>query len=100
MSTSSSVAAFAAADWCHWHKGPSGTAVLVDVIEQASGPGAGLYACAPCREQRGLVPLAEQPQEVAYRAYLLHTTVCADCGRPGRCDDGASLYAAYRAELS
>ncbi|WP_432104881.1 hypothetical protein [Streptomyces sp. bgisy091] len=45
---------------CHWHRGPSGTAVLVQIIEQCSGPGAGLYACAPCREQRGLVPLADQ----------------------------------------
>lgn len=44
------------ADWCHWHKGPSETAVLIRVIEQASGPGVALYACAPCREQRRLVP--------------------------------------------
>lgn len=42
--------------WCHWHKGPSETAVLVQVIEQGSGPGGSLYACAPCREQRGLAP--------------------------------------------
>jgi hypothetical protein len=41
--------------WCHWHQGPSGTAVLIQVIEQGSGPGYALYACAPCREQRGLV---------------------------------------------
>ncbi|MGW3165850.1 hypothetical protein ACWC9Q_23825 [Streptomyces sp. NPDC001142] len=47
--------------WCHWHKGPSGTAVLVDVIEQGSGPGIGLYACAPCREQRRIHPYGEQP---------------------------------------
>ena len=46
--------------WCDWHKGPSGTAVLVQVIEQSSGPGGGLYACAPCREQRGLVPFTDQ----------------------------------------
>ncbi len=45
--------------YCHWHKGPSGTAVLVSIIEQGSGPGAGLYACAPCREQRGLIPYAK-----------------------------------------
>ncbi|MFJ8852331.1 hypothetical protein [Streptomyces sp. NPDC102437] len=45
--------------WCHWHKGPSGTAVLVDVIEQGSGPGRQLYACAPCREQRRLTPYCE-----------------------------------------
>ncbi|MGW3166995.1 hypothetical protein ACWC9Q_29875 [Streptomyces sp. NPDC001142] len=47
--------------WCHWHKGPSGTAVLVDFIEQGSGPGRQLYACNPCREQRGLRPYDEQP---------------------------------------
>ena len=46
--------------WCHWHRGPSGTARLVQVIEQGSGPGASLYACGPCREQRGLVPYGEQ----------------------------------------
>ncbi|MFE7430283.1 hypothetical protein [Streptomyces sp. NPDC057545] len=46
--------------WCHWHKGPSGTAVLVDIIEQGSGPGRQLYACNPCREQRGLRPYSEK----------------------------------------
>lgn len=46
--------------WCHWHKGASGTAVLISFIEQGSGPGAALYACAPCREQRRLVPYAVQ----------------------------------------
>lgn len=46
--------------WCHWHEGPSGTAVLVQIIEQNSGPGWAMYACAPCREQRGLAPYAEQ----------------------------------------
>jgi hypothetical protein len=45
--------------WCHWHKGPSETAVLVDAIERNSAPPMPLYACAPCREQRGLVPLAD-----------------------------------------
>lgn len=47
--------------WCHWHEGASGTAVLIRVIEQGSGPGAALYACAPCREQRNLTPFAPQP---------------------------------------
>lgn len=46
--------------WCHWHKGPSQTAVAVQSVESASGPGYTLYACAPCREQRRLTPLAEQ----------------------------------------
>ncbi|GAA5033246.1 hypothetical protein [Streptomyces siamensis] len=47
--------------WCHWHRGHSQTARLVQIIEQSSGPGAGLYACAPCREQRGLTPVADRP---------------------------------------
>lgn len=46
--------------WCNWHKGPSSTAVLISFIEQGSGPGAALYACAPCREQRRLVPFGQQ----------------------------------------
>ncbi|MEU2094388.1 hypothetical protein ABZ741_39155 [Streptomyces globisporus] len=86
--------------WCHWHKGPSGTAVLIRIIEQGSGPGAMLYACAPCREQRRLAPLAEQPDEVTYRAYLDHTAGCGGCGRAGRCEDGARLWEAYRGALA
>lgn len=46
--------------WCHWHKGTSGTAVLIEVVEQQSGPGYGHYACQPCREQRNLTPYAGQ----------------------------------------
>ncbi|MET8134669.1 hypothetical protein ABZV24_22400 [Streptomyces sp. NPDC005251] len=46
--------------WCDWHKGPSETAVLVDAIERNSAPPIALYACAPCREQRRLVPLADR----------------------------------------
>lgn len=48
-------------NWCHWHEGPSETAVLVAAHERNSGPPFPLYACAPCREQRGLVPLADRP---------------------------------------
>jgi hypothetical protein len=47
--------------WCDWHKGPSETAVLVDAIERNSAPPIPRYACAPCREQRGLIPLADRP---------------------------------------
>jgi len=47
--------------WCHWHKGRSETAVLVDAIEKNSAPPHPLYACAPCREQRGLIPMADLP---------------------------------------
>ncbi|MEU0359902.1 hypothetical protein [Streptomyces cyaneofuscatus] len=46
--------------WCDWHEGPSGTAVLIQAIEQSSGPGITRFACAPCREQRGLIPYGEQ----------------------------------------
>lgn len=48
-------------NWCHWHAGPSETAVLVDAIEKNSAPPVPLYACAPCREQRSLIPLADLP---------------------------------------
>ncbi|CAM5257202.1 hypothetical protein SBADM41S_11333 [Streptomyces badius] len=61
---------------------------MVDIVEENSGPGAALYACAPCREQRGLTPVVEQAHEVAYRDYLIHTTDCAGCSRLGRCDVG------------
>lgn len=47
--------------WCHWHRGPSGIAVPISVIEQGSGAGVGLYAYAPCREQRRLRPYGERP---------------------------------------
>ncbi|MER6435406.1 hypothetical protein ABT275_03455 [Streptomyces sp. NPDC001185] len=45
---------------CDFHKGPSETAVLVDAIERNSAPPVGVWACAPCREQRGLTPLADR----------------------------------------
>ncbi|MFI5754302.1 hypothetical protein [Streptomyces sp. NPDC051569] len=48
-----------ATGWCDWHVGPSETAVLIDVIEQGSGPGITWFACAPCREQRRLVPYGD-----------------------------------------
>ncbi|MFJ7220796.1 hypothetical protein [Streptomyces sp. NPDC098090] len=50
-----------ATDWCDWHKGPSGTAVAIDVIGERSGSAVSRYACAPCREQRGLCLTPEQP---------------------------------------
>lgn len=45
--------------WCHWHRGYTSTGVLIIVEEQGSGPGASLYACAPCREKHRLTPWAE-----------------------------------------
>lgn len=47
--------------YCAWHKNFSNTALLVQIIEQSSGPGAGLYACAGCRTIYRLTPLADQP---------------------------------------
>jgi hypothetical protein len=49
--------------YCNWHRGLSDTARLVRVpADQGSGRGApGLFACAPCREQHGLVPLEDRP---------------------------------------
>ncbi len=46
--------------FCHWHGGPSSTAVLIRTVDRSSAPPVDLYACTPCREQRGLTPLAEQ----------------------------------------
>lgn len=47
--------------WCHWHEGPSDSALLVRIHEQGSGTGGGmLYACQSCRTKHGLVPLAER----------------------------------------
>ncbi len=48
--------------WCHWHRGPSETAVLIDTVGSASGPAIPRYACAPCREQRPLIPYDERPR--------------------------------------
>jgi hypothetical protein len=45
---------------CDYHKGPSSTAVIVDTIERQSAPPIPVWACAPCREQRGLTPLADR----------------------------------------
>ncbi|MGA5435491.1 hypothetical protein ACPCIZ_12955 [Streptomyces cellulosae] len=45
--------------WCSWHKGYSEGVRLVAAIEQASGPGVGLFACEPCREANALIPFAD-----------------------------------------
>ncbi|MCX4973157.1 hypothetical protein OG246_09585 [Streptomyces sp. NBC_00620] len=49
--------------WCAWHQGFARGVRLIDVIEHSSGPGtAGRhFACRPCRESYGLVPLADRP---------------------------------------
>ena len=47
--------------WCSWHRSFTNTARLIQVIEQGSGPGGNLFACANCRDIYRLVPLADQP---------------------------------------
>jgi hypothetical protein len=45
--------------YCSWHRAYSATAVLVRIIEQGSGPGVSMYACAPCRKVYRLTPIAD-----------------------------------------
>ncbi|MFI6343924.1 hypothetical protein [Streptomyces sp. NPDC050560] len=45
--------------WCDWHHGYAHGTELVSIIEQMSGPGAGLYACADCRHKHGLTAPSE-----------------------------------------
>ncbi|MGY3202663.1 hypothetical protein [Streptomyces sp. TE5632] len=47
--------------WCAWHRQHAGGVRLIEVIEQGSGSGGALYACASCREQHRLVPFADRP---------------------------------------
>jgi len=49
------------ARYCSWHRGYSEGALLVQIIEQGSGPGAVLYACADCRTAHQLPPLTGGP---------------------------------------
>ncbi|MFI5987393.1 hypothetical protein ACIBEA_41820 [Streptomyces sp. NPDC051555] len=42
--------------WCHWHAGSSSTALPIQYAAREDGTVVLLYACAPCREQRGLTP--------------------------------------------
>lgn len=42
--------------WCDWHRGPSGSAVLMKIETREDGTERRLYACAPCRDARRLVP--------------------------------------------
>lgn len=45
---------------CSWCKRFTDTARLVQIIEQGSGAGGGLFACAECRAAHGLTPVADQ----------------------------------------
>ncbi|MCS0637069.1 hypothetical protein NX801_15645 [Streptomyces sp. LP05-1] len=55
--------------WCHWHQDSSDTALAVRSIDQGTGPGKSLYACARCRRQYGLAPLAETDAAMTLRVY-------------------------------
>nr|WP_237514934.1 hypothetical protein [Streptomyces sp. SID4945] len=48
--------------WCAWHRGLADDPVLIQVVEQASGPGSAgrLYACPRCRESYQLTPYTEK----------------------------------------
>lgn len=49
--------------YCCWHGAPAEDVLLIQIIDQSSGPRSpALYACRPCREQRRLVPLADRGQ--------------------------------------
>ncbi|WP_327282292.1 hypothetical protein [Streptomyces sp. NBC_01205] len=54
-------AAASPVSWCHWHRGPSGTAQPIQFAARDTGPPVLLYACAPCREQRGLQVRGRRP---------------------------------------
>lgn len=47
--------------YCSWHRGYSAGIRVIEVVEQASGPGRVQSACEPCRDMFGLVPYADQP---------------------------------------
>lgn len=46
--------------WCSWCDGVSDTVRLVAFVEQGTGPGGSLYACQPCRDVHGLIPVADR----------------------------------------
>ncbi|WP_416965704.1 hypothetical protein [Streptomyces sp. Agncl-13] len=47
--------------WCSWHEAFASGVRLIQVHEQGSGAGGGVFACRPCREAFDLVPFADQP---------------------------------------
>jgi hypothetical protein len=46
--------------YCSWHNRFAADVRLIDMTEQGTGPGAGHYACGPCRETHRLVPYADR----------------------------------------
>ncbi|MCM2580649.1 hypothetical protein [Streptomyces meridianus] len=49
--------------WCTFHGDYAEDVELVRIIETGTGPGGMLYACPPCRQERGLAPLMDQPAD-------------------------------------
>lgn len=47
--------------YCSWHRASAAGVRLIQVQEQGSGPGGGVFACLPCMEAHGLVAFADQP---------------------------------------
>ncbi|WP_432136848.1 hypothetical protein [Streptomyces sp. bgisy154] len=47
--------------YCTRHHGYAADVRLIRLVEQGSGPGYALRACAPCRTAYGLVPLTDRP---------------------------------------
>lgn len=47
--------------WCAWHKGSAEGVRLIDVHEQGSGPGGGVFACPPCMGRYNLTAFADRP---------------------------------------
>lgn len=46
--------------WCSWHQASAVGVRVIQIDEQGSGSGGVRYACAPCREEHSLVPLADR----------------------------------------
>lgn len=60
---------------CDFHRGPSGTARLVELTEQDDGKLAARYACRPCREQRRLPDIDTLHNRARIRAAVTGETI-------------------------
>lgn len=47
--------------FCSWHDRFADDVRLIGMVEQGTGPGSVQYACGPCREAHGLVPMEDRP---------------------------------------
>jgi hypothetical protein len=52
---------------CEWCPDSLAPTRLVGTLETNSGPGIGVYACAPCRERHGLEVADKDPEPEAQR---------------------------------